>query len=246
MSTTTAAVSDLKLRLWVLSWGLYPRRVIIYLKEKGILEDFEVIPVNITAQGMESPPGKPEGTMPILEIARPSADGRKPGQYVFQSIAILQYLEEKYAEHGPCMLGATPEERAHSRDLLAVLDEAVAFAGRYVHNASAIFSTMEPQSADGARVCLDRAQQLFSQVEDMASANGPYLVRGYEQRPMILDCVAMATLQFFRVVYGVDFADDKHPKLAKLYAAFSGQESAAWDELPPEPLAQMAKSLSVQ
>lgn len=37
--------SKRKLRLWVLKWSLYPRRTTIYLKEKGIMNDFDTVPV---------------------------------------------------------------------------------------------------------------------------------------------------------------------------------------------------------
>ena len=47
---------------------------------------FEVIPVEITAEGMAQPPGKPAGSMPILEVRRPSEDGQNDGVFIFQSI----------------------------------------------------------------------------------------------------------------------------------------------------------------
>ncbi|KAK4959100.1 hypothetical protein LTR10_003899 [Elasticomyces elasticus] len=247
MSTTTTSNNKPKLRLWVLSWGLFPRRVTIYLEEKGISDDFDVIPVNIGADGkMNSPPGKPNGTLPLLEIAPPSNDEATPGKYVYQSIAILEYIEEMYAGRGPSMLGATPEERAQSRDLLTVLDEAVAFLTCYSHHASGIYAPLVvPQSPETARIALDRAHKVLSLLETMSCCDGPYLVTS--KQPMIVDCVAMATIQFYANVYGVDLASEKHPRLARMYEAFYGRESAKWDAfVVPQGMVEVAKRMSVK
>ncbi|KAK4897200.1 hypothetical protein LTR27_005093 [Elasticomyces elasticus] len=247
MSITTTSNNKPKLRLWVLSWGLFPRRVTIYLEEKGISKDFEVIPVHIGADGkMNSPPGKPNGTLPLLEISPPSSDEATPGRYVYQSIAILEYIEEVYAGRGPSMLGATPKERAQSRDLLAVLDEAVAFLTCYSHHASGIYAPLVvPQSPETAQTALDRAHKMLSQLETMSCWDGPYLVRC--KQPMIVDCVAMATVQFYANVYGVDLASEKHPRLSKMYGAFHGRESAKWDAAAvPQGMAEVAKRMSVK
>lgn len=88
-----AISSKHRMRLWVLKWSLYPRRITIDPEEKGIIDDFEIIPVEITHAGMLIEPGKPPGTLPILEIAPPTAPQHQDGRYIFQSTAILEYLE---------------------------------------------------------------------------------------------------------------------------------------------------------
>ncbi|KAK5682536.1 hypothetical protein LTS10_005664 [Elasticomyces elasticus] len=247
MSTTTTSNNKPKLRLWVLSWGLFPRRVTIYLEEKGISNEFDVIPVQIGPDGkMDSPPGKPDGTLPLLEIAPPSSDEATPGRYVYQSIAILEYIEEMYAGREPTMLGATPKERAQSRDLLAVLDEAVAFLTCYSQHASGIYAPLVvPQSPETARIALDKAHKVLSLLETMSCWDGPFLVRS--KQPMIVDCVALATIQFYANVYGVDLASEKHSRLAKMYGAFHGRESAKWDAAAvPQGMVEVAKRMSVK
>ncbi|KAK3710989.1 hypothetical protein LTR37_010010 [Vermiconidia calcicola] len=169
--------STTKQRLWVLPWGLFPRRVTIYLKEKGIMDDFEVIPVEITAEGMAQPPWKPAGSMPILEVRQPTAEGQNDGIFIFQSIPILEYLEDVYAPHSgtPDMRGTTPEERAKVRDCLSVISEATDTFGLYVHNASKIFDGMEEQDRGAASVALKRTHHLLSLLERVADPNGPWL-----------------------------------------------------------------------
>jgi len=68
-------------KLWVLPWGLFPRRVTIDLKEKGIHNHFDIVPLEVTATGLESCEGKPAGSVPFLEItALSSSHGRAEGE----------------------------------------------------------------------------------------------------------------------------------------------------------------------
>ena len=64
------------MELYVLPWGLYPRRVTICLKEKAISDKLEIIPVEITRDGMSASEGKSPGTVPILDTGN--------GQHIFR------------------------------------------------------------------------------------------------------------------------------------------------------------------
>ncbi|KAK5173243.1 uncharacterized protein LTR77_001924 [Saxophila tyrrhenica] len=234
-----------KQRLWVLPWGLYPRRVTIYLEEKGILDKLDVVPVNITTQGMDQPPGKPAGSMPILEVKRPSSEGAEDGVYIVQSVALLEYLEDQYGPGSgtPDMRGSTPEERAKVRDCMSVICEATDFFGFYCHNASKLFSTMEEQSEGAAKQALARTHHMLSSLEKMADAKGPWLASSGDH-PMLVDCIAMSTMQFAEAVYKVDLTED-HPRLKKLFDAFSARESAKMEEVP-DFVQAMAPEMSVR
>ncbi|KAK3680787.1 hypothetical protein LTR37_021067 [Vermiconidia calcicola] len=237
--------STTKQRLWVLPWGLFPRRVTIYLKEKGIMNAFEVIPVEITAEGMAQPPGKPAGSMHILEVRRPSEDGQNDGVFIFQSIPILEYLEDVYGpESGtPDMRGSTTEERAKVRDCLSVISEATDTFGLYVHNASKILDGMEEQDRGAATVALKRTHHLLSLLEKIADPNGPWLASAGEG-PTIVDCVAMSTIQFAREVYIVDLTEG-HPRLRAFFDAFRARDSAGM-EVVPEFMRELGPVLSVR
>lgn len=254
-----------KPRLWVLPWGLYPRRITIYLKEKGILDDFDVVPVKISQNGQEPSPGKPTGSMPILELSPPTTDAdgtaKNDGRYIHQSRAILEYLEDIY---GPTdssstrtrirdMRGATAEERARVREMMDVLEEGVSFFGVYVHQASKLFEGMEGQSAEAARAAKERMERMFDLLEAMAERcgggleswldRGPWLAGGGEG-PTILDCVGLATVQFAREVYRVDLVKGRQ-KLGRMCEVFETRESSRMEEIPMM-VRELAPQLSVR
>lgn len=118
--------------LYASDYTYFPRRVLIYLKEKkfeaGIITK---VPTWFTLQRtMESSPDfppKPAGSIPILAIP-----DRKEGQFIYirQSLAILNYLEDLTEDPSSgvkastlSMRGNTALEKARITELLAVLDE---------------------------------------------------------------------------------------------------------------------------
>lgn len=233
-----------QLRLWVLPWGLFPRRVTIYLKEKGIEDRIEVLPVQITHNGMEAAPGKPPGTMPILEIRPSTETDRVDGKYIFQSTAILEYLEDVYGPGSglPDMRGSTPEDRGKMRECMDVLEEGVSFFSFYVHNSSDLMRGRQDQSAQAAKAGMARMHKMFDLLESMASADGPWLASSGAQ-PLIVDCVFMATVQFALHVYGVDLCEGR-PRLGQVYSRFAGRQSAQMVEVPAQ-IRDLAQRLTV-
>lgn len=222
------ATQNTKPKIWVLPWGLYPRRVTIYLAEKGIADKFDVIPVDITANGLEKE-GKPQGTVPILEI-EPPASGR-PGRYIFQSTAILEYLEDAYGAEGPDMRGPTPEARARVRECTDMLNEATTWLVLYVKHGSSLYAARQNQDVGAARAGLEQMHKALSLLEKLADADGPFLVG---QSPMTVDCILAATVQFAQTVYGIDMLG-KHPRLEKTVRAMEGRGTAVMPELPDMP-----------
>ncbi|MCC2976670.1 hypothetical protein LK533_08275 [Sphingomonas sp. PL-96] len=108
--------------LYELEWGLYPRRVGIYLAEKG-----------------------------ITGIERIAFDALA-ATLVRSSIAILEYLEERFPS--PDMLGATPEARARTRELVGVIDEAAMQFGIWCHKASPCLRSANGRAAKRPRLPL--------------------------------------------------------------------------------------------
>lgn len=144
MSQPTQSIRP-KSRLWILEDGLYPARVTIYLEEKGIKDDFDLIPVYVDQNGAAPTPGKPPGSVPILEIKRSTSYDKLDGQYIYQSSAILEYLEDVYSGVKPNMRGETADERAKVRDCMSILNEAVTHMESYWHSASPLFEGTQPQ-----------------------------------------------------------------------------------------------------
>lgn len=220
------------MKLYELEWGLYPRRVGIYLAEKGITG---IERIAFDALEAWPPPGLaklgPLGTVPILET--------EGGMLIRSSIAILEYLEERFPL--PDMAGATPERRARMREMLSVVDEAAMQFGVWCHKASPLFAQGERQSREAATFAADayygRLRMLDLLVQE---SDGPFLSG---DQPTIADCVTMATLQFAKNVYGVPLPNGCDA-LARWYAFFAARRSAPPPSYP-EPVVKLAYGLPV-
>ncbi len=203
-------------------WGLYPRRVIIYLAEKGVV-DVEL--VDIEPHKTEGwPPSflralNPAGTLPVLDVGE--------GTVVRQSLAILEYLEERFPT--PDMIGATQAARATTRELIAVIDEATTFFGIWAHKGSRLFAGRETPSAEAAATGAEKYAGKLRLLEAMV-AGGPFLAG---DAVTIADCVVVALLQFVGEFYGVSLPVDC-PKLAAWYERFSRRPSVPHCIYPPE------------
>jgi glutathione S-transferase len=194
-SSSTRTTQSTPLRLWVIPWGLYPRRVTIYLREKQLgPEIIEVIPVyfDLSTGKLAASPGRPEGTLPVLEVKRPSKEGGGDGEYVMQSTAILEYLEDLTAGGGfdadtetrgegiealsaalsktKNMRGKTTFECSQVRQALQILDEATTMFGLYVNDASKLFVglTVMEQSEEAAVRAWERTKRLLNLLEAIA------------------------------------------------------------------------------
>ncbi len=218
--------------LYELAWGPYPRRVGIYLAEKGIT-GIERVAFDLMAGW---PPPElaqlsPLATVPILRTDE--------GVPIRSSIAILEYLEERFPS--PDMLGGTPQARARTRELVAVIDEAAVQFGIWCHKGSPAFAGREAQNQEAATFAADAYHGRLRMLETLASeTTGPFLTGGHVT---IVDCIAMATLQFAKGLYGVPLPD-YCPVLTEWYAMFAERPSAT--PVPyPLPLLAVAYGLPV-
>ena len=206
--------------LYELEWGLYPRRVGIYLAEKGIM-DIDRVALDISA-GWPPPELErlsPLATVPILLT--------EDGMPIRSSIAILEYLEERFPS--PDLLGATPELRALTRELAAVIDEAASQFGIWCHKGSPAFAGREEQSREAATIAADAYYGRLSLLDTLASETPGVFLAGDEVT--IADCIAMATLQFAEKLYGVSLPEGC-PALRDWYHTFSRRPSAAAPSYP--------------
>lgn len=202
------------MKVFELDWGLYPRRLTIYLAEKGIAKI-----EHITFDALASWPSpevarlNPLGTVPILETDE--------GERIGASLAILEYLEEQFPS--PNLLGASPIERARTRELVSVIDEAAIQFLTWARNASPLFASFGPQSAEAAHFgegAYHGRLRLLDKLIGMAA--GPFLAG---PNVSIADCITMATLQFAENFYGVPVPANC-PALEKWYADFKTRRSA--------------------
>lgn len=125
--------------LYAYPWMPYPRRVIIYFREKGIPESLvQVVHVSDPQDGNKvfdpaSFHPRPVGSLPILAIPSETIDDQgKPKDWVYirQSMAMINYLEElcntgQYgfsSPHGPLM-GKDGLARARVGEVLSLAEE---------------------------------------------------------------------------------------------------------------------------
>lgn len=209
------------MKLYELDWALYPRRIGIYLAEKGI-ENIERIAFDATDEGLgfKLKALSPLGTVPMLET--------ESGCHIRSSIAILEYLEECFPE--PDMIGRTPEERALTRELVSVADEAALQLGIWCHKGSPVFAGAEEQSADAARFASQSYRRQLDRLDRLlAETGGPFLTG---DKVSLADCVAMATLEFAEGAYGVPLPQE-FEWLSHWYARFKERPSASCPPYPP-------------
>jgi glutathione S-transferase len=172
----------MKMKLYHFPFAPNPAKVLIYLSEKGISLDTQV--VNLP-QGEQRKPEflalNPMGKLPVLEL--------DDGTRLTESLPILEYLEELHPE--PPLIGTTPEERAHVRNLERLCDVGVLQSvARLVHaTRSPLGLPPNPGVAEQARESL--AQSL--RVLDAAIGDGPFVAG---ERVTIADCTLRAALRF--------------------------------------------------
>ncbi len=221
------------MKLYNFAWGPYPRRLTHYLAEKGIT-DLQLIEVEFPHRHELWPPGfllglNPAHSLPVVET--------EEGLRIGQSIAILEYLEERHPE--PNLLGVTPGERARTRELVAILDEATAFFGLWARQGSQANAGRHPMSLDAARIGADRFADKLRVAERLVV--GPLLLGS---SPTVADCVAMALLEFTDQFYGVSLPSDC-PALSAWYASFSRRPGVGQPPYPAEML-RVARGLPEQ
>ena len=211
------------MKLYNFEFGPYPQRIKIYLVEKGIT-DIDVVAFDAPTRNSTWPPPDvamltPTGSLPIIVD--------DDGTTVTQSLAILEYLEDTRPERD--MRGATAAERARTRQLVNVFDEALgAFAlwGRYG-------SDLGGRDKDGYRQVIRIGAEGFFRklrlaermIDDSEFLSGAGVT--------IADCVAMATLQHTIDFYGVPIPPDC-PRLARWYERFASRPSGRVCEYPSE------------
>ncbi len=128
-------------RVHTFAFAPNPRKLELFMKEKGI--ELETVVVNL-AKGEQYSPAflakNANGGVPVLEL--------DDGSFLAESSAIIEYLEELYPE--PSLLGASPPERARTREAERRVDYGLmAPITRFFFNSSPFFAHLD-QSAEVA------------------------------------------------------------------------------------------------
>jgi glutathione S-transferase len=172
------------LKLYYFHVAPNPTRTRLYLREKGIEIDEELVDLMNGEQKSAAHCARdPFGKLPVLEM--------DDGRFLTESKAIMEYFEELRPE--PPMLGTTPEERAHGRSLDRIADLGVLIAtARIVHaTRSPIGAPESPEIANAAREARAVTLRMLDQRLDDAHFLGG-------TSPSMADCTAWAGLNFGR------------------------------------------------
>ena len=201
------------MKLYTFAFAPNPRRVHVYLAEKGI--DLTLETVDIMTQQNRTPDflkKNPLGGLPVLEL--------DDGNHLTESLAIMEYFEELHPEKP--MIGKTPLERARTREVERIAEIGVlAATGTIFQNTSPFFAGRVKQSAEAAETARLRLAANLT-VLDHKIGDKPF-VMGDE--PTIADCTLLAALKFG------DFAgaplDRGFRNVARWFDAFAQRPSAA-------------------
>jgi glutathione S-transferase len=169
-----------------------PTKVMLYIAERaelGTEMNIEQIVVN-TVKGRHKEPEhlarNPFGTVPTLEL--------DDGSYLVESLAIIEYLEDKYPEGA--LLTGTAEEKGKARDVERIVDLRLGGPmGSFGHLTNSPLGI--PPDPEGAREMEKRMQVPLDYLEDLLSDGRPLLLG---DRVSIADCTMQASLQFVRFV----------------------------------------------
>lgn len=138
------------MKLYNLAPGMNPRRVRIFLAEKGL--EIPIVEVDMMKGENKTPEFlsiNPIGTLPVLEL--------DDGTYLAESVAICRYIEEEIQPEPP-LFGRSPLERAQVEmwnrrmeiELLAPISE-------HFRHGNAFWKDRLPQVSDYAPICHDKA-----------------------------------------------------------------------------------------
>ena len=180
------------MKLYMVPLSPNPTKVMLYIAEReelGTQMNIEQIVVN-TVKGRHKEPEhltrNPFGTVPALEL--------DDGSYIVESLAIIQYLEDKFPEEA--LICGTPEEKGQARDVERIVDLRLAGPmGGFGHATNSPLGY--PADPEKAAQLLQSMQTPLDYLENLLSDNRPLLLG---ERPSIADCTLQASLQFVRFV----------------------------------------------
>ncbi len=187
------------MKLYMVPLAPNPTKVMLYIAERaelGVEMGIEQVVVN-TLKGRHREPEhlarNPFGTVPTLEL--------DDGSYLVESLAIIEYLEDKF--HEDAMLSGDAEERGHARDVERIVDLRIAGPmGAYGHaRKSPLGLPPDPERAAQMEAAI---QTPLDYLEKQLSDGRPLLLG---ERVSIADCTLQASLQFLRYIEADLFGD---------------------------------------
>lgn len=232
----------------------FPRRVIIFLREKNIPKSkVTIVPVSdpgLGDQAAQGFPARPTGSLPILAIPNSEVSNEPSYTYIRQSLAIMNYLDElcdsgalgfPKSEHS--MRGSDALGRARVTELMCLADE-LTTSWNPVRTFGTGAGTMPiPEASKEMMRWIQRTLntiEMWFQDRDFAEMRhgGTYNpnmaeIVLYQFLEFIEDCygknLTQGSTQKSLDVYGREEISADYPKLAEFYKAFKTRPSAFRD-----------------
>ncbi len=187
------------MKLYMVPLAPNPTKVMLYIAERAELAvemAIEQIVVN-TVKGRHREPEhlarNPFGTVPALEL--------DDGSHLVESLAIIEYLEDRFPEG--TLLGTDPLERARARDVERIIDLRVAGPmGAYGHAKNSPLG--RPPDPEKAAAMKAQVQTPLDYLEGLLRDGRPLLLG---ERVNLADLTLQASLQFLRYVEADLFGD---------------------------------------
>ena len=221
ISMSTSAQTNPQTTLWLWPTGLFPRRIMYYLRAKSLTSsilqahNIRLIPVvsangaRVSAPGYEDRP--PNSMLPCLRIEKMNA----PPFFIHESGAILEWFEDIFGfEQGyKDLRGTDALQRARTRDILNLLTDAIVWTGvKIIHSDSSSLSwsglTREQWSETAAKDAQNRVQYYLSRLEEWvtpAIQKGSKSLSGLEVEVTLADFAVMAMVQYQEENIGRDW-----------------------------------------
>ena len=204
------------MKLYMVPLAPNPTKVMLYIAEReqlGTQMNIEQIVVN-TVKGRHKEPDhlarNPFGTVPALEL--------DDGTFMVESLAIIEYLEDKFPEGR--LIAGTPEERGKARDVERVVDLRLAGPmGAYGHAVNSPLGY--PKDDDKAAQMESAMQAPLDYLESLLGDNRELLLGNSIS---VADCTLQASLQFIRFVEADVFG--KRPLLRQWDQRFRARPAA--------------------
>ena len=201
------------MKLYDYKAGPNPRRVRIYLAEKGV--EIPLVNVDIMKREQKSPEflkKNPIGSIPMLEL--------DDGTCISESVAICRYIEEIHPE--PSLFGRTPKEKAIVEMWLRRVElnfmMPVGMVWIHGHPLTAKLIKQIPEAAEQNR---KRVHMGYKLLDDQLSQTTFIAGDAYS----VVDAVALGSLDFANGLVGVPYGDDL-PNLKRWHDAVSARPSA--------------------
>ena len=209
-----------------------PRRVTVYMAEKGI--ECDVVTLDMRGGAGRTPEFQarsPGSTVPVLEL--------DDGTFLPESLAIIEYLEERYPD--PPMLGETPQERAQVRATERMANEFQLRNALHSLNSHPSWGERRPEWANPVRQVAEylapARDRLLQALEQRIGAN-EYLAGS---RPTIADCSLFGGVDTLNRIAEYEFPASA-PNLRGWYERFRQRPSAQYPDWAVERAAVTANT----